>query len=126
VSVTATEIELERATGVLRVSFDDGVCASLPAEYLRVESPSAEVQGHTPDQKQLVFGKRSVMITDLVPVGHYALQIVFSDGHDSGLFSWEYLHRLHTEYADRWPAYLRALEAKGLSRDEQTATGRRA
>lgn len=113
----ATEIDLERATGLLRVSFDDGSRVELPAEYLRVESPSAEVQGHAPHQRQLVAGKRAVRIFDIVPVGHYAIQLVFSDGHDSGLYSWEYLHRLGAEQGERWDAYLAALEAKGLSRD---------
>jgi DUF971 family protein len=115
-AVAVTAIELERAAGILHLTFDDGGRASLAAEYLRVESPSAEVQGHSPDQRQLVAGKRAVRIRDIVPVGNYAIQLVFDDGHDTGLFSWEYLRRLATEHEFRWAAYLRALAAKGLDR----------
>jgi len=113
----ASEIRVRRAEKLLEITFTDGEHISLPAEYLRVESPSAEVQGHAPHQRQLVAGKRAVRIFDIVPVGHYAIQLVFSDGHDSGLYSWEYLHRLGAEQGERWDAYLAALEAKGLSRD---------
>ncbi len=115
-AVSVTDIHLERATGLLHLQFDDGTAASLDAEYLRVESPSAEVQGHSPDQRQLVGGKRAVRISQIIPVGHYAIQLVFDDGHDSGLFAWEYLHRLARERSQRWPAYERALAARGLSR----------
>jgi DUF971 family protein len=88
-----TEIRLDRATSVLHVSFDDGTQYALPAEYLRVESPSAEVQGHSPDQKQTVAGRRHVGIIGIEPVGHYAVRLVFDDLHDSGIFSWDYLAR---------------------------------
>ena len=115
-AVSVTDIHLERATGILHLQFDDGLAASLDAEYLRVESPSAEVQGHGPGQRQLVGGKRSVRIDRIIPVGHYAIQLVFDDGHDSGLFSWEYLHQLARERPQRWPAYENALAARGLSR----------
>jgi DUF971 family protein len=111
------EIRLRRAERVLEVDFDDGTRARLPAEYLRVESPSAEVQGHHPSQKRLVSGRRHVGITAIEPVGRYAVRLVFDDGHDSGIFSWDLLHRLGREQAARWEAYLGELAAKGLSRD---------
>ena len=114
---TPTEIRLKRAERVLDVSFDDGARFSLPAEYLRVESPSAEVQGHGPGQKVLVAGRREVGILRVEPVGHYAIRIAFDDLHDSGIFSWAYLHTLGREYAERWAAYEQALAAKGLTRD---------
>jgi DUF971 family protein len=112
-----TEIRLDRATRVLHVSFDDGTRYSLPAEYLRVESPSAEVQGHSPDQKQTVAGRRHVGIIAVEPVGHYAVRLVFDDLHDTGIFSWEYLRELGVQQDRRWAAYLEALAAKGLSRE---------
>ncbi len=89
-----TEIRLDRATRVLHVSFDDGTEYALPAEYLRVESPSAEVQGHHPGQKQTVAGRRQVGIIGIEPVGHYAVRLVFDDLHDTGIFSWDYLAML--------------------------------
>ena len=112
-----TEIRLKRAERLLDVSFDDGTRFSLPAEYLRVESPSAEVQGHGPGQKVLVAGRREVGIMRVEPVGHYAIRIVFDDLHDSGIFSWAYLQTLGREYAERWAAYEQELAAKGLTRD---------
>ena len=112
-----TEIRLDRAARVLHVSFDDGKDFALPAEYLRVESPSAEVQGHTPDQKQTVAGRRHVGITAVEPVGHYAVRLVFDDGHSTGIFSWAYLHELGRDLEKRWDVYLKELNAKGLSRD---------
>ncbi len=114
---TATEIRLRKADRMLEVAFDDGAAFSLPAEYLRVESPSAEVQGHSPDQKQLVAGRRHVGIMAIEPVGNYAVRLVFDDLHDTGIYSWEYLHQLGREQARRWPAYLDALAARGMSRD---------
>jgi len=111
-----TEIRLDRAARVLRVSFDDGGQYALPAEYLRVESPSAEVQGHGPGQKTIVGGKAAVGISAVEPVGHYAVRLVFDDGHDSGIFSWDYLHELGSEHDKRWPAYLAEIAARGLSR----------
>ncbi len=114
---TPTEIRLKRAEQVLEVAFDDGRHFTLPAEYLRVESPSAEVQGHGPGQKVIVAGRRHVGIMRVEPVGHYAVRIVFDDLHDSGIFSWDYLYRLGVEQAERWAEYERALAAKGLSRD---------
>jgi DUF971 family protein len=114
---TPTEIRLIRAERLLEVAFDDGSRFRLPAEYLRVESPSAEVQGHGPGQKVLVAGRREVGILRLEPVGHYAIRIAFDDLHDSGIYAWDYLHRLGVEQAERWAAYEQALAEKGLSRD---------
>jgi DUF971 family protein len=116
-SPVPTEIRYERATRVLTVTFDDGARFALPAEYLRVESPSAEVQGHGPSQKQTVPGRRHVGITAIEPVGQYAVRLVFDDLHDTGIFSWEYLHEIGREQDARWNAYLKALQARGLSRD---------
>jgi DUF971 family protein len=112
-----TEIRLDRATRVLHVSFDDGTTYALPAEYLRVESPSAEVQGHNPGQKQTVAGRRHVGIIGIEPVGHYAVRLVFDDLHDSGIFSWDYLAELGRNHERLWAEYLDALASKGLSRD---------
>ena len=113
---TPTELRLRRAERILQVAFDDGSHFSLPAEYLRVESPSAEVQGHAPDQRKVVGGKRHVAITAVEPVGHYAVRLVFDDGHDTGLYSWDVLHLLGREQEARWQAYLDALDSKGLNR----------
>ena len=112
-----TEIRLNRAERVLHVTFDTGESFALPAEYLRVESPSAEVQGHGPGQRVIVPGRRNVGIMRVEPVGHYAVRLVFDDLHDTGIYSWDYLHALGREQAERWKAYERALAAKGLSRD---------
>src|SRR4249919_3505930 len=112
----ATEIVLHQASHTLEVAFDDGARFNLPWEYLRVESPSAEVQGHGPGQRVLVPGKRDVNIAAIVPVGNYAVQLRFDDGHDSGIFSWTYLHELGREYESRWATYVSELTARGLSR----------
>ena len=112
-----TEIRLDRAARVLHVSFEDGTVYTLPAEYLRVESPSAEVQGHNPGQKQTVAGRRHVGIIGVEPVGHYAVRLVFDDLHDTGIFSWDYLAQLGREQDQRWAAYLDALASRGLARD---------
>ncbi len=112
-----TDIILHGASRVLEVSFDDGTSFRLPAEYLRVHSPSAEVSGHGPGQRVLVGGKREVGIKAIAPVGHYALQLIFSDGHDSGIYTWSLLHALGREQKTNWAAYLAGLEAAGLSRD---------
>lgn len=111
-----TDLVLHRASHVLEVAFEDGRRFRLPCEYLRVESPSAEVQGHGPGQKVLVAGKRDVNIRAIEPVGNYAVLLRFDDGHESGLFSWSLLATLGEEYDTRWAAYLAALEAAGLSR----------
>lgn len=102
------ELRLDSAKSTLTVAFDNGQKFSLPAEYLRVESPSAEVQGHGPGQKQVVTGKEQVKIVALEPVGNYAARIRFDDGHDTGLFTWDYLHELGRERQTKWAAYLRA------------------
>lgn len=112
-----TEIRLKTAEKCLEVDFDDGSRVSLPAEMLRVESPSAEVQGHSPDQKTLIFGRRHVGIMRLEPVGNYAIRIVFDDLHDTGIFSWQYLYHLGQNQERVWQAYLDALAAQGQSRD---------
>ena len=111
------EIRLKKDHRTLCVSFDNGEAVDLPAEYLRVMSPSAEVQGHSPDQRQTVGGKRNVEIIKLEPVGRYAIRIVFDDLHDTGIFSWPYLLDLGREHAEYWPRYLGELEEKSLSRD---------
>ncbi len=111
-----TEIRLDRAARLLHVTFGDGARYALPAEYLRVESPSAEVQGHGPGQKTILGGKQNVGIGAVEPVGHYAVRLVFDDGHDTGIFSWDYLRELGVEHERRWPAYLAALSSRGLSR----------
>ncbi|WP_026986713.1 gamma-butyrobetaine hydroxylase-like domain-containing protein [Fodinicurvata fenggangensis] len=101
----------------LEVTFEDGRHFSLPAELLRVESPSAEVQGHAPSQKQIVPGRRHVGILAIEPVGSYAVRIKFDDLHDTGLYSWDYLYKLGERRDELWQEYLDNLEARGLSRD---------
>jgi DUF971 family protein len=115
------ELRLKQAEKRLEITFDDGSRFSLPAEYLRVESPSAEVQGHGPGQRTLVSGRAHVGIIGLEPVGNYAVRIIFDDLHDSGIFSWSYLHQLGLEYDERWRAYVAALAAAGLSREPHRA-----
>ena len=119
-----TELRLRRAERVLEVAFEDGARFALPAEYLRVESPSAEVQGHGPGQKVVVAGRRQVGILRLEPVGHYAVRIVFDDLHDSGIYSWDHLRRLGEEQAERWAAYEAELAARGLGRDPPPRRGK--
>ena len=109
-------IVLHRASHVLEVEFDSGETFRLPAEYLRVNSPSAEVQGHGPGQKVLVAGKRDVNIDAVEPVGNYAVLLRFSDGHATGLFAWDVLHELGRDHARNWHDYVDALGANGLSR----------
>ena len=111
------EIRLNRDRKALTVRFDDGVDHSLPAEYLRVLSPSAEVQGHSREQRKTVPGKKDVSISAVDPVGNYAVRLTFDDGHDTGLFSWTYLRKLGDERERLWAEYLNELGAKGLSRD---------
>jgi DUF971 family protein len=112
-----TEIKVRQSEKTLEISFDDGTAFSLPAEYLRVESPSAEVQGHGPGQKVLVAGRRHVGIANVEPVGNYAIRIDFDDLHDTGIFSWRYLYQLGAEFEVRWNAYTEAIDRDGLSRD---------
>ncbi len=111
------EIRLKKAEKRLEVAFDDGKQFSFPAEFLRVESPSAEVQGHSPDRKVVVAGRRHVGILEVEPVGNYAIRIRFDDLHDTGLYSWPYLYRLGETQDALWHAYLDGLSAQGLSRD---------
>ena len=113
----AKEIRVKRAEKVIEIDFDDGKSFSLPAEFLRVESPSAEVQGHTPSQKQIVAGRRHVGILGVEPVGTYAIRIKFDDLHDTGIYSWDTLYEYGQRQDEMWQAYLQALEARGLSRD---------
>ena len=112
-----TEIVVRRADKLLVVGYDDGARFELPAELLRVESPSAEVQGHGAGQKKTVAGRRHVGIMDVEPVGNYAIRIRFDDLHDTGIFSWNYLRRLGENREPLWRDYLRRLEAEGKSRD---------
>ncbi|GIK86069.1 MAG: DUF971 domain-containing protein [Burkholderiales bacterium] len=116
-SPTPTEIKLHQASRVLEVAFSDGRVFKLPYELLRVYSPSAEVRGHGPGQETLQTGKRDVTIAEVEPVGHYAIRPTFSDGHDSGIYSWEYLRGLGEEQDELWQRYLDRLAAAGASRD---------
>lgn len=111
-----TELRLNAGKDVLSVAFDNGESYELPAEFLRVTSPSAEVQGHSPEERRTVPGKRDVKIKALVPSGNYAVQIEFSDGHDTGLFTWGYLLELGRNQEAKWAEYLSELAAKGLTR----------
>src|SRR5271169_1068755 len=117
-----TELRLKQAEKRLEVDFDDGKRFSLPAEYLRVESPSAEVQGHGPGQKTIIGERAHVGIIDLEPVGNYAVRIKFDDLHDTGIYSWDYFYQLGVEYDQRWAQYLAALQARGLSREPRRGT----
>lgn len=115
--VRPTDIVLHQASRVLEIAFDDGGRFRLPCEFLRVHSPSAEVRGHGPGQETLQVGKRDVNITAIEPVGAYAVKLVFSDGHDTGLYSWDYLHELGRNQDTLWKRYLERLSAAGVSRD---------
>jgi DUF971 family protein len=112
-----TEIRLAGDKRTLSIAFEDGAAFALPAEYLRVMSPSAEVQGHAPSEKKTVPGKRDVQILGVEPIGNYAVKLVFDDMHQTGLFTWVYLRELGDEQADRWAGYLAELQQKGLSRE---------
>ncbi|MGB0750169.1 MAG: gamma-butyrobetaine hydroxylase-like domain-containing protein [Magnetospiraceae bacterium] len=112
-----TEIRLVRETKCLEVDFDSGETFSLPAELLRVESPSAEVQGHGPSQKVIVGGKREVAIIGIDAVGNYAVRLRFDDLHDTGIYSWEFLYDMGKRQAEIWEKYLADLAREGLSRD---------
>jgi DUF971 family protein len=111
------EIRLKQAEKMLEVAFDDGKRFRLPAEYLRVESPSAEVQGHSASQKQLVSGRAHVGMLGVEAVGNYAVRIKFDDMHDTGIYSWRYLYQLGEEQEQRWAQYLAALKKAGMSRE---------
>lgn len=116
-SVPPSELRVSRDRRTLTVMLGDGTTHGFPAEMLRVLSPSAEVQGHSPSQRVTLGGKRDVAISAVVPVGHYAVRIVFDDGHDTGLFTWTYFAELGRDRDARWREYLDALEAKGLRRE---------
>ena len=116
-----TEIKLHQESRLLEIKFDNQTECSLSCEFLRVYSPSAEVQGHSPSQAVLQIGKEKVNITNIEPIGNYAIKITFSDGHDTGLYSWGYLYRLAKNYEQLWIEYLGKLDAAGIKRstDEQ-------
>ena len=111
-----TEINLHKVSRVLEISFEDGSNFKLPVEYLRVYSPSAEVQGHGPGQEVLQIGKEDVNINNIEPMGHYAVKFSFDDNHDTGIYSWDYLYELGVTYEERWQQYLERLEAGGHKR----------
>lgn len=110
---TPTEIKLRRQSRLLEVRFDDGAHFELPLEFLRVHSPSAEVKGHGPGQETLVLGKQNVGLKDIEPVGQYAVRLVFDDGHDSGLYTWKYLHELGRDRDRLWARYLERVREAG-------------
>lgn len=112
-----TEIHLHQVSKVLDIAFDDGIKFALPVEYLRVFSPSAEVRGHGPGQETLQVGKRDVNVSAIEPVGAYGVKLVFTDGHDTGIYSWDYLYELGMREVHNWQEYLARLEQAGKSRD---------
>jgi DUF971 family protein len=116
-SPVPTELTVHGQSRVLEVAFSDGARFRIPFELMRVYSPSAEVQGHGPGQEVLQTGKRDISVVALAPVGNYAVQPSFSDGHDSGIFSWDYLYHLGTDQQRLWADYLGRLQAQGLDRD---------
>jgi DUF971 family protein len=115
------EIKLHQSSRVVEISFDDGKSYRLSCEYLRVYSPSAEVRGHGPGQEVLQEGKKEVEIAAIEPVGNYAVKLVFSDGHDTGLYSWDYLYSLGENQEKLWARYLERIAATGVSRDAAPA-----
>lgn len=116
-TVTPTEIKLHKVSRLLEISYDDGTVHRLTAEFLRVHSPSAEVKGHGPGQEVLQVGKQDVEIAGIEPVGAYAVKLVFSDGHDTGLYSWDYLREIGRDQERLWQDYLRRLREAGHSRE---------
>jgi len=116
-SAHPTEIKLHQQSRLLEITFDDGAGYKLPYEFLRVHSPSAEVVGHGRGQEVLQVGKKNVGVSEVSPIGSYALKIKFDDGHDSGLYTWEYLHNLGEHQDELWRAYLERLAAAGKSRE---------
>jgi DUF971 family protein len=111
--IQATEIKLRQRSRILEVSFGDGSRFELPFEFLRVHSPSAEVQGHSPEQRVLVLGKQNVGILSVEPVGQYAVKLTFDDGHDTGLYTWKYLHQLGSQREQLWSEYLLRVQRAG-------------
>ena len=118
-NVIPQSIKLHTRSRELELVYADGLRFALPCEYLRVFSPSAEVRGHGPGQEVLQVGKINVTIREIKPVGNYALQLVFDDGHDTGIYSWDYLHQLGSQQQQRWQHYLEQLDAAGASRDPE-------
>jgi DUF971 family protein len=116
-AIWPTELRLHKDRKALTVTFDNGQSFDLSAEYLRVKSPSAEVQGHSPDERKLVAGKKNVMILEVQPVGNYAVRLVFDDLHTTGIYSWDYLHELGREHARYWQDYLDEMAQKNQSRE---------
>lgn len=114
-----TDVKLHQKSRVLEISFEDGAHFHLPCEYLRIYSPSAEVRGHGPGQEVLQTGKENVNILNIEPVGHYALKFVFTDNHDSGIYSWDLLYDLGANQQEYWQAYLERLAQAGYQRKEQ-------
>lgn len=117
-----TSIELHQKSRILDIIYDDGAHFALPCEYLRVYSPSAEVQGHGPGQEVLQIGKEDVAITAIEPVGHYAIKLVFDDGHDTGLYTWNHLYELGKNQAQKWQDYLNRLAQAGYPRKAPLAS----
>jgi len=115
-----TEIKLHQVSNIVEISFDDGSVFKLPCEYLRVFTPSAEAVGHAPGQEVLQVGKEDVTIKEIKPVGNYAISPVFSDGHNSGIYTWDLLYKLGAEYQTLWAEYLHNLEAAGHKRKQPT------
>lgn len=111
-----TDIKLHQQSRKLEVSFEDGQCFTLSCEFLRVYSPSADVRGHSPEQAVLQLGKEQVNIKDIEAVGNYAVKLVFDDGHDTGLYTWDYLYELGSRHTEYWRRYLAALSAAGVER----------
>jgi len=112
-----TEIRLHQASRVLEIAYADGRNFKLPCEFLRVYSPSAEVRGHGPGQEVLQTGKKEIAITKIEPVGNYAVQLTFSDGHDTGIYSWDLLYEYGARHDEMWQQYLKRMEEAGASRE---------
>ena len=121
-NTTPTDIKLHQLSRVLEVSFDNGETFNLPCEYLRVYTPSAEALGHAPGQEILQTGKENVNISAIKPVGNYGIEPTFSDGHNSGIYSWDMLYKLGSEYQTLWANYLEELEKSGQSRKQSLQT----
>ncbi len=117
-----TEIKLHQVSNILEISLDDGNVFKLPSEYLRVYTPSAEAIGHAPGQETLQLNKETVSISEIKPIGNYAICLVFSDGHDSGIYTWDLLYKLGAEYKDLWANYLNELKDAGHQRQESINT----
>ncbi len=112
-----SELRLAKDKKTLHIAFEDGAAHALSAEYLRVMSPSAEVQGHSPDERKTVGGKINVLILNVIPVGNYAVRLTFDDMHSTGIFGWDYLDALGREHEERWGQYLSELAVKGMKRE---------